>query len=247
MMEQMQAMFSAKFEEPFVLRQQFHYRILPVIALLMPFCLSNPANAKTVAAWKSVVYADLAGKFKATLTRDQLLYDTGVFKMLMIPPHEQLLVLNADNHTYLRTPASQWPKHRRDWPNLKKIGTGKMLQMACEHYRGKMSDGSYVDAWYTHALSTNPALTTMACQACDMPNYGLPIKVTLVTPRDRTVVYECYKVEQTTVDSSIFVLPKDYRAVPDKAVLWFSTDGKSADFDGLFISKPAESKRLPSH
>ncbi len=223
---------------------------LLVIAAAIPLLVSASAPksappASPTEAWSFMAFAAPYGRFKVVTTRNTTMADNGVFRYVLQGPNFDLFkVLNPENKSYIQTTVSQ---HAMQWtpsmkyPVLKKIGSGKLLNLQCLHYVGQsFRPGTTVDAWFTEDIPMEKGLTDSFSKLCGVPTgYGLPVKVQFKGRMYTENAFQLLKLGKTRVAIETLLVPKSYHLMQDQALFFFSDeDGKNSGIDELMRSKP---------
>lgn len=194
-------------------------------------------------AWSFMAYAAPYGRFKAITTRNTTMADNGVFRYSLQGPNFDIFkVLNPENKSYIQTTVSQYAMQwapSMKYPELKKVGNGKLLNLQCLHYVGQsFNPGTTVDAWYTEDILMEKGLSNSFCRLCGVPTgYGFPVKVQLKHPRGAELLFELRKLEKTQVVVETLLVPKSYRFMNDQALFFFADeDGKNSGVDEFMRS-----------
>ncbi len=224
--------------------------IATATATLLP--LAVPASGP-IEAWSFMAFAAPYGRFKAITTRDTTMADNGVFRYSLQGPNFDLFkVFNPENKSYIQTSVSQysmqWASSMK-YPELKRIGSGKLLNLRCLHYVGQsIRPGTTIDAWFTQDIPMEKGLSNSFCKLCGVPiGYGVPVKVQLKHPRSTETLFELLKIGKTQVVIETLLVPRSYRCIKDQALFFFSDeDGSNTGIDEMMRSKPQSPKASPS-
>lgn len=216
------------------------------IASLMP--PAEPASNPTE-AWSFMAFAGPYGRFKAITTRDTTMVDNGVFRYSLQGPNYDLFkVLNPENKSYIQTTVSQYAMQWAPavkYPELKKVGSAKLLNLQCLHYVGQVfRTGTTIDAWFTADIPMEKGLSDSFCKLCGLPTgYGVPVKVQFKHPRRTELAFELLKLGKTQVNVESLLVPKTYHYMKDQALFFFSDeDGSNTGIDEMMRSKPLSPK-----